>query len=174
MEDMRHPLGELSVLILIAGVATGCRGRDDDRRDPPPDGSVPRPDGSPPGDCPGDGWCRSREMVPGNLVDVWASSPEDVWAITSGSEVWRYDGSAWRDVDAPFEIGMQSIWGTAPDDVWAGGELAVIWHWDGAAWMRETIAGPTTAAVVSFARASDGTMWALGRNAEILRRDPDG
>jgi len=61
----------------------------------------------------------------------------DVWCVggTSGSEVWRWDGSAWSEADAS-GLGqpLMGVWTAPGEDVWVSGMSAIVGVWDGSAW----------------------------------------
>ena len=49
------------------------------------------------------------------MQSLWARSPRDVWAVTSNSEVYRYDGSSWSRSDEASALGMMFYVGGHPD-----------------------------------------------------------
>jgi hypothetical protein len=67
----------------------------------------------------------------GQLYGVWASSPDDVWAV--GTMVLRWDGVRWnRQYVHEWSDNFRDVWGSGPDNVFlAGGRVA---HWNGTAW----------------------------------------
>jgi hypothetical protein len=99
------------------------------------------------------------------LRDVWAASPNDVWAVGPGS--WHRDASGWTKVTTPLFITdfnpLTALWRLAPNDVIAStaGELV---RWDGSAWSELPPALPATTAidVVGIYAASDNDIWAVG------------
>jgi probable HAF family extracellular repeat protein len=81
---------------------------------------------------------------------VWPAASEDVWVIRGlmqpgpyggfvvvGSDVTRWDGSAWTTATIPVEANLMSIWGSAPDDVWAAG--VGMFHFDGHDWTQAVL-----------------------------------
>jgi hypothetical protein len=83
------------------------------------------------------------------LNSVVVISPNDAWAVGGqGSSreprplIERWDGHAWRTVDAAHDSGeLKAVAGTSADDVWAVGAAArparfppIIEHWDGRRW----------------------------------------
>jgi hypothetical protein len=82
--------------------------------------------------------------------DVWIVSDER--ASFRGLRTRHWDGTAWRDIEFPFQpaagqdLRLTSMWAAAPGDVWLAGGLVTggttarrLFHWDGAAW--SSIAG---------------------------------
>lgn len=75
----------------------------------------------------------------GTVFGIWAAAPDDVWAVggtgASAGFAWRYDGSAWSEVELPGldDRGLFKVWGNAADDVWMVGAGGAAYHWDGSA-----------------------------------------
>jgi hypothetical protein len=67
----------------------------------------------------------------GEINDLWASGPNDVYAAGFGV-VQHWDGSAWSVV--PGVMGSSAS-GSATDDVWIAASDG-LWHFDGATWSR--------------------------------------
>ena len=92
-------------------------------------------------------WQIEQEHLPGALLSLWGSSPNDIFAaggplaIDGGAAfVTHYDGTTWQ----PMTLTGTTLWwifGFGPDDVWATGERGVILHYDGTAW--STVEAPT-------------------------------
>jgi hypothetical protein len=78
----------------------------------------------------------------GLIFGLWGSAPDDLWAVGAGDDghgiVWRYDGTAWRDVDMAPELPslVLKVHGQRTDDVWISCAGGVTLHWDGAAVTR--------------------------------------
>jgi hypothetical protein len=80
-----------------------------------------------------------------NLLSLWASGPDDAWAIVSvfrvGTELLHWDGKLWNLVRKWLPVGMASVFGRGRDDVWlASGSVE---HWDGQRWRLEPLSGDT-------------------------------
>jgi len=132
----------------------------------------------------------------GLMADVYAISPDDVWAVgaktdpmvTRGNYSWNpehvrlshWDGTTWTTVAAPAGARrgfLRSVSGTGPADVWAvgrrdlrGGKAAgpLALHWDGTAWTR--VPGILGGApwLVTVAALSPADVWAGGE--KLLQR----
>lgn len=73
---------------------------------------------------------------PGVFYNIWGSSPEDVWAVSTGGlhAVWHFDGSKWE----PFQKGnipstAEAVYGFSQDNVWMGGGSR-IYYFNGNTW----------------------------------------
>lgn len=97
------------------------------------------------------------------VFGMWGSSPDDVWAVGGNNGggsgfVWRFDGSAWSDVELPEELsGTDTVWkvdGIAADDVWMSATAAKTLHWNGTSLDFEAIPG------------TDASFTSIGGNAE--------
>jgi hypothetical protein len=127
--------------------------------------------------------------VPGGyLGQVWAISPDDVWAVggiggettpwfacrTGGAEpgraealVMHWDGSSWQRVAVPGGEGpLVSVTASGPGDVWAvgsgSGDTTVALHFDGRAWTRERIHDYPLGRVAVTAVPGTPELWAVG------------
>jgi hypothetical protein len=117
-----------------------------------------------------------------DLKGVWASAPNDVWAV---GDLWaagivpyhnilHWDGSVWTTYSVDLERGtlILDVWGASPDNIWAvggrdedsyRGEPDVILHWDGNTWTKvESVPhGPATFYSVFGSGAND--VWVAGK-----------
>jgi hypothetical protein len=85
-------------------------------------------------------WQASTVPGPGSLGAVWAFAPDDVWV--SGLYLWHYDGTAFRQEQAP--VFAADFLGFAPNDLYAvGGEH--LYHWNGTAWSTVDFGGAVAA-----------------------------
>lgn len=135
-----------------------------------------------------DGADWSRTVLPNwhRVLDVWASGPNDVFAVTLGlvnpsSAQWRsgivhYDGTDWTDMDIGELWGLEAIWGTGPNDVFAvggdngthGGGSAIL-HYDGTAWSSMPIEAKTR--FTGIAGTAPDNVFAVGRPTSSALRD---
>lgn len=74
---------------------------------------------------------------------MWASSPADLWVLTTGLDLYRYDGVAWRlfaTKAAAFSTlhTPSALFGSSPTDVWVigltPGAEGYAYRWDGTKW----------------------------------------
>jgi hypothetical protein len=74
------------------------------------------------------------------VQSFWASSADDVWAVTEVGRVLHFDGAGWQQVHEAPRSGagltsrIDSIFGTGPDDIWITGFRGLIEHYDGQVW----------------------------------------
>jgi hypothetical protein len=107
-----------------------------------------------------------------NVIGVWGSSAQDVWAVTDSLRLKQFDGAGWRehwDSPVPFE----GIWGTSASDLHVCGGQGTVQRFDGNHWATDRLAGwqacrsmdgpSATLAVAStggaFAYLFDGSDW---------------
>ncbi len=73
----------------------------------------------------------------GKLVDIWGSSPNDLFVAAEEGGMLHYNGYSWRQMSTTY---FDSVWGTGPHDVWATGRSssggAAIYHYDGTRWRQ--------------------------------------
>lgn len=107
----------------------------------------------------GTSWRRALEGLASEIVDLWGSARDDVWAV--GPELLHFDGDAWAPASDPPEAELRRIWGAAADDVWAIGGASVF-HFDGNAW-EEAYADPDGRALFDIEGSRDGQhVWVAG------------
>jgi hypothetical protein len=138
------------------------------------------------GECPDDGW-EIVELAPlatyGELNDVWASGPDDVYlghTYTKNASALHFDGETWSYVNET-EGGYRSIscvWGSSASDVFVATAAETVAHFDGAEWtemrsaehFHDVWASPdgTAFAVGAFGAIwfHDGEAWSLTAEVE--------
>ncbi len=82
------------------------------------------------GNCSADGWCVEQPLPIAEVTALWASGPDDVWAVGPGGDVARRTAAGWQRIDLGTSMSLIDVSGTSSDDVWIAGETA-IYHWDG-------------------------------------------
>jgi hypothetical protein len=98
---------------------------------------------------------------------VWGSAPNHVVAVTNGSSVIRYNGSAWS---APVTLptsprSANAVWGSGPDDVFVGTGGGIV-HWDGVAWTIQV-----NGVFEALWGSGPADVWASGRFGALLHYD---
>jgi hypothetical protein len=92
----------------------------------------------------------------GNVRALWASAPDDVFAVADQSIV-RFDGTAWSTL-ADTSKQMVAIWGSARTHVLAGGEGGTLLNYHGALWREslfDNLLGPAVLPGLYAASADD-------------------
>jgi hypothetical protein len=73
----------------------------------------------------GKSWTRANEIKDTVLLSVWASGPNDIWAVGTvdgeAGAVRHYNGSVWDQARVPGATSVWQIRGTGPHDVWMVG-----------------------------------------------------
>jgi hypothetical protein len=96
--------------------------------------------------------------TPGSLIvfGMWGEVANDVWAVggnfAGGGFAWRFDGTAWTNVDAvPADITSQGtcfkVNGLTANDLWISGTNGTTLHWNGTSLDREDV--PVEASLLS-------------------------
>jgi hypothetical protein len=69
-----------------------------------------------------------------DLLAVWGSAGDDVWAVGHWGTIIHWDGAHWMAFDSSTFHGLNAVWGSGGNDVWAVGDANTILHWDGTVW----------------------------------------
>lgn len=117
-----------------------------------------------------------------DLVDVWAASASDVWAVGSaqvGSDVepqlLNWNGVSWSSVTVtglPANSYLSGVSGTSASNIWCVGSSEVLsdgsvtstpleLDYNGSSW-RVMTAGPANSGLTEVSAASPSDVWALG------------
>jgi hypothetical protein len=90
----------------------------------------------------GSQWTEMPIDYPGNfwhLGAVWASSPNDVFAVGALNNrtglIFHYDGHGWSPMAVPATDILTDVWGTSSSNVFAVSWDAIL-HYDGKAWTK--------------------------------------
>ena len=74
---------------------------------------------------------------------LWGISPNDFWAIVSGSDlsrtIWHYDGNIWTTDGISRNLEPTAIFGFSSNNIWIGGSDGRIWYYDGNVWNEDTV-----------------------------------
>ena len=102
-----------------------------------------------------------------SLTAFWASSPSDLWAVSSSATVAHFTGGAWTQMSAG-EPNKSSIWGSSATDVYAFGVFDLS-HYDGNSWTPVNVNLGGGGGQVWGTSAND--VWAMGGSSEIAHYD---
>lgn len=109
----------------------------------------------------GSTWSR---ITSGLLLDVWAISPTDAWAVGAYGAV-HYDGESWSSVETGTDATLRSVWGSSSTDVFAVGDDGTIVHNDGSGW--SAMASGTTVGLQSVWGSGPDDVYAVGPRAVL-------
>jgi hypothetical protein len=107
----------------------------------------------------GSAWSEVTGLPAAEYIDVWGASPTAVYvASTSGSGIYKFDGSAWSTL--PSFVGEPiQIRGTSTTDIWVATKGGPLMHFDGASWIDRT---PSGASIQDLDANSASDVWAIG------------
>lgn len=71
------------------------------------------------------------------LRTVFGFAPNDVWAVGDNGTIIHWDGTAWKESVAAFQVNkkkpdLHGVWGSGPNDVWIVGDGVALHHTGGA------------------------------------------
>lgn len=99
------------------------------------------------------------------LKHIWGLQPDDVWVQWEAYEgpggVVRWDGSGWREQQAPY----MPVWGSATDDAWAV-DHGSLFHWNGVDWTEYPASG-----IRAVWGTSANQAWAVGERETVMEWD---
>ena len=109
------------------------------------------------------------------LFGIWASSPDDVFAVGSYGTILHYDGNQeenWTVMEVPElgNINFHDVWGTLGRDVVAVGSDGVIVRYAAQQWSREE--APIHRAFTGVWGTEGGQMFVVGEGGTLLGHDP--
>lgn len=116
----------------------------------------------------GSQWSEVLSAETTSFSAVWASAPNDVFAVGSSNDVaaiYHFDGSAWSRMSVPQSGPLLAVAGSSASDVYAVG-VGTILHYDGLQW-REVYSGAERLAGVWT--APEGEAFAVGSGGTVLR-----
>jgi hypothetical protein len=116
----------------------------------------------------GDWLWQSTAPIPGavDIQSIWATAPNDGWAVGNGGFAMHWDGTSWQPVASSTVNNLNGIWGSGATDVWAvaggiGGAGAFnLIHWDGNAW--SPVFADTSVNLAAVWGTGPNDVWAVG------------
>jgi hypothetical protein len=134
---------------------------------PPTDGSTDSDGGSEPailglGDktCTASGWCWISPLAQGNPISaLWATAPDDIWAVGPRGLILHRDANAWTIMDSGTTQDLNAVWASGPNDAWTVGQWGTWLHWNGAIWSPLSI---TTDHMTTVWGSSANDVWVSG------------
>lgn len=80
------------------------------------------------------GWMASDSGQGRALRDVWASGPDDIWAVGDRGTILHYDGNRWTPEEVPTLENLAVVWGSADGRVFAAGWFGTILILENGSW----------------------------------------
>lgn len=113
--------------------------------------------------CNQSGWCWENPLPFGmDLTAAWGASANDVWATGLGGTLLRFNGTAWRAVNAGTDSDLSTVWGTAANNVYIGGDDGYLRRWNGALLARP-LGAPSTLDILDIHGSGPQNVWIAGQ-----------
>ncbi len=117
----------------------------------------------------GSTWMQQPTRTTSNLLGIWGSAPNNVWAVGAGGTILKWDGSAWAAQASGSSSELLGVWGSAPTDVWVVGRAGTILRLNGGVWTTQRTGGRTGYYAV---RGSDpSNVWIAGDDGAMVHWD---
>jgi PKD repeat protein len=88
-------------------------------------------------------WSRTFQSSGLILMDVWGSTPSDVYVVGSDARVHHYDGTLWTLHTSGLSGMLAAVWGASPRDIFAVSWDGTVLRFDGARWSSMGRVNPT-------------------------------
>ncbi|HEY8375215.1 MAG TPA: hypothetical protein VIK91_01950 [Nannocystis sp.] len=112
-------------------------------------------------------WEIVHKGLPGALMSVWGSGPDDVWVVGadagSGPAIMHWDGAAWTDLDAPSPGHLWWVSGLG-DALWMAGDGGRVLRYDRKDMSFQSWTMPTGERLYGVFPFADDDVWACGSN----------
>ncbi len=98
------------------------------------------------------------------LEDIHGNSSSDIYAVGEKCQVYRYDGTQWRMMDAypGTSVSWWSVWCESASSVWVGGSGGNIRVFDGKDWSSRNPTGMGSLEIRGIWADGAGNAWAAG------------
>ena len=114
-------------------------------------------------------WFPLKKMKTSDLVGIWGTSRDNVFAVGNMGNIYHYDGVEWKKQDSPVEASLYCVRGASPQAVFACGVDGVILKYDGKKWAK--MKSGVTTSISSLWFASPDCGYAVGFEGVILKYD---
>ena len=108
---------------------------------------------------------RIRANIP--LFGLWASSPDDVWAVGDEGRVCRFDGSAWHEVDCPTDAHLRAVLRRPDGTLMVAGVQGTVLICRDGVW--SPMATGTSSHLTALHAEADGSVYAAGGRFDARR-----
>jgi hypothetical protein len=102
------------------------------------------------------------------LLNVWGTSPKDVFAVGWDGIILHYNGDKWEKQESGTNLPIRDVWGFAPNDVYALATdyfkvISKMLHYDGKIWKEVNIGNyPNHENFMSIWGINNKDIWAIG------------
>ncbi|MFY0534982.1 hypothetical protein [Nannocystis pusilla] len=114
-------------------------------------------------------WEIVEKGLPGALMSVWGSSPEDVWVVGAdagdGPAVKHWNGATWTELDAGSPGHLWWVSGRG-DGVWMAGDGGRILRYDREDMSFESWTAPSPERLYGVFPLAEDDVWACGSNEQ--------
>lgn len=114
-------------------------------------------------------WIPQKDVTDLDLVGVWGTSNDNVFAVGNAGAIFHFDGKKWRQQESPAIKTLYSVRGSAPESVFACGVGGTIVHYVRGKW--ETMDSGTEKGLTSLWFASPNKGFAAGFEGTLLQYD---
>lgn len=107
----------------------------------------------------------------GDLVAVWTSSRDDVWAVGESGSILHRDEVGWDVISHGQRDTWRAVWSSSPDDTWVVGQSFA--RWDGEQWsyLDDCCEGCCGEQLNAMWGLPSGDIWAVGDNGVVVHWD---
>jgi photosystem II stability/assembly factor-like uncharacterized protein len=116
----------------------------------------------------GASWSIHTTPATDTLYGVWASGPDDAWAVGTHGTILHFNGATWSLVPSPTTKNLYAIWGTWAKSIWAVGETGTILFYDGWAWSRHPFS-PTDSSISGVSGLAGDSVWITTYHGDVYR-----
>jgi uncharacterized protein YjdB len=104
-----------------------------------------------------------------DLLDVWATSNSDAWAVGEYGFAYHWNGSSWSRVPTPTATRLNTVWAAGANDAFAGGDFGTMLRWNGSAWSPMPFPGGSD--ILALWGTSASNLHAATLGGEVFRYD---
>jgi hypothetical protein len=108
------------------------------------------------------------------LFGVWASGPDDAWAVGLGGTILHFTAGTWTRVQSGVVVHLTGVWGAGPANIFAVGRMGPLTmptrptalHWNGTDW--QMVSGGLAGDLFAVAGSRDEAV-AVGQMGGVFR-----
>ena len=114
-------------------------------------------------------WIPQNDVKGIDLVGVWGTSDDNVFAVGNAGTIYHFDGKKWQKQISPVIMTLYCIRGVAPDSIFSCGAKGTILNYDKGEW--KTMDSGTKKGLTSLWFANPNCGFAVGFAGTILQYD---